>query len=97
MKNAEEVHHLFPIVEIWEGDLTAFVPSNLISMTDGQIYLSSTLFGEGQKPLWIWVIGVPCRLKGPMARDQKPLWAAASGIFTISRIAAHFKLKQGIR
>jgi F-type H+-transporting ATPase subunit alpha len=40
----------FPIVEILEGDLTAFVPSNLISMTDGQIYLSSTLFGEGQKP-----------------------------------------------
>jgi F-type H+-transporting ATPase subunit alpha len=40
----------FPIVEILEGDLTAFVPSNLISMTDGQIYLSSSLFGEGQKP-----------------------------------------------
>lgn len=40
----------FPIVEILEGDLTAFVPSNLISMTDGQIYLNSTLFAEGQKP-----------------------------------------------
>jgi len=40
----------FPIVEILEGDLTSFVPSNLISMTDGQIYLSSQLFGEGQKP-----------------------------------------------
>jgi F-type H+-transporting ATPase subunit alpha len=40
----------FPIVEILEGDLTAFVPSNLISMTDGQIYISSSLFGEGQKP-----------------------------------------------
>ena len=40
----------FPIVEILEGDLTAFVPSNLVSMTDGQIYLSSTLFAEGQKP-----------------------------------------------
>lgn len=40
----------FPIVEILEGDLTAFVPSNLVSMTDGQILLSSTLFGEGQKP-----------------------------------------------
>ena len=40
----------FPIVEILEGDLTAFVPSNLVSMTDGQIYLSSTLFSEGQKP-----------------------------------------------
>jgi len=40
----------FPIVEILEGDLTAFVPSNLVSMTDGQILLSSALFGEGQKP-----------------------------------------------
>jgi F-type H+-transporting ATPase subunit alpha len=40
----------FPVVEILEGDLTAFVPSNLVSMTDGQIYLSSQLFGEGQKP-----------------------------------------------
>lgn len=40
----------FPIVEILEGDLTGFVPSNLISMTDGQIYLSTQLFGEGHKP-----------------------------------------------
>lgn len=40
----------FPVVEILEGDLTAFVPSNLVSMTDGQILLSSQLFGEGQKP-----------------------------------------------
>jgi F-type H+-transporting ATPase subunit alpha len=40
----------FPIVEILEGDLTAFVPSNLVSMTDGQILLSASLFGEGQKP-----------------------------------------------
>jgi F-type H+-transporting ATPase subunit alpha len=40
----------FPIVEILEGDLTSFIPTNLISMTDGQIYISSQLFGEGQKP-----------------------------------------------
>ncbi len=39
-----------PIVEILEGDLTAFVPSNLVSMTDGQIYLDGQLFGEGQRP-----------------------------------------------
>lgn len=39
-----------PIVEILEGDLTAFVPSNLVSMTDGQIMLDNALFGEGQKP-----------------------------------------------
>ena len=39
-----------PIVEILEGDLTAFVPTNLISMTDGQIFLDAALFGEGQRP-----------------------------------------------
>ncbi|MEI8175910.1 MAG: F0F1 ATP synthase subunit alpha [Candidatus Omnitrophota bacterium] len=39
-----------PIVELLEGDLTAYVSSNLVSMTDGQIYLSSSLFGEGFKP-----------------------------------------------
>lgn len=51
----DEVHGkgsmtFLPIVEILEGDLTAFVPSNLVSMTDGQIMLDAALFGEGQKP-----------------------------------------------
>ena len=40
----------FPIVEILEGDLTGYISSNLVSMTDGQIYLSTPLFGEGHKP-----------------------------------------------
>ena len=39
-----------PIVEILEGDLTAFIPTNLVSMTDGQIFLDAALFGQGQKP-----------------------------------------------
>jgi F-type H+-transporting ATPase subunit alpha len=40
----------FPIVQTLEGDVTGYIPSNLISMTDGQIYLSSALFSEGFKP-----------------------------------------------
>lgn len=40
----------FPIVETLEGDLTGYVQSNLVSMTDGQIMVSASLFGEGQKP-----------------------------------------------
>ncbi len=40
----------FPIVEILEGDLTGYISSNLVSMTDGQIYMSTPLFGEGHKP-----------------------------------------------
>jgi F-type H+/Na+-transporting ATPase subunit alpha len=40
----------FPIIETLEGDLTAYVPTNLVSMTDGQLYVNSSLFGEGFKP-----------------------------------------------
>jgi F-type H+-transporting ATPase subunit alpha len=39
-----------PIVETLEGDLTGYVQSNLVSMTDGQIMVNASLFGEGQRP-----------------------------------------------
>ncbi len=39
-----------PICETQQGDVTGFICSNLISMTDGQLYLSSELFYEGMKP-----------------------------------------------
>jgi F-type H+-transporting ATPase subunit alpha len=39
-----------PICDILQGDVTGFVPSNLVSMTDGQIYLNTTLFNKGIKP-----------------------------------------------
>ena len=39
-----------PICETQQGDVTGYVSSNLISMTDGQVYLSSELFYEGVKP-----------------------------------------------
>jgi F-type H+/Na+-transporting ATPase subunit alpha len=39
-----------PIVETQQGDVAGYIPSNIISMTDGQIYMSSNLFGEGFKP-----------------------------------------------
>lgn len=40
----------FPIVEILQGDVTGYISSNLISMTDGQIYFNSALFYKGVKP-----------------------------------------------
>jgi len=40
----------FPIVEILQGDVTGYVPTNLISMTDGQLYFSTSLFYKGFKP-----------------------------------------------
>ena len=40
----------FPIVETLQGDITGYIQTNTISMTDGQIYISSALFHEGFKP-----------------------------------------------
>jgi len=40
----------FPMAETLQGDITGYVPSNLVSMTDGQIYLNTNLFQEGFKP-----------------------------------------------
>lgn len=39
-----------PIVETLQGDITGYIQTNLISMTDGQIYISTPLFREGFKP-----------------------------------------------
>jgi F-type H+-transporting ATPase subunit alpha len=39
-----------PIVETQEGDFSAYIPTNVVSITDGQIYLEPRLFNEGQRP-----------------------------------------------
>jgi F-type H+-transporting ATPase subunit alpha len=39
-----------PIVETVQGDVTGYIPTNIISMTDGQLYVSTPLFSEGFKP-----------------------------------------------
>ncbi len=39
-----------PIVETQAGDVSAYIPTNVISITDGQIYLESGLFFAGQRP-----------------------------------------------
>ena len=39
-----------PIVETQAGDVSAYIPTNIISITDGQIFLESDLFFSGQRP-----------------------------------------------
>jgi F-type H+-transporting ATPase subunit alpha len=39
-----------PIIETQAGDVSAFIPTNVISITDGQIYLEAELFFSGQRP-----------------------------------------------
>jgi len=40
----------FPIIETQAENISAYIPTNLVSITDGQIYLSPKLFGEGVLP-----------------------------------------------
>jgi len=40
----------FPIIETKANDITAYIPTNVISITDGQIYLESDLFNQGLRP-----------------------------------------------
>ena len=39
-----------PIIETQAGDVSAYIPTNVISITDGQIYLDTELFNKGQRP-----------------------------------------------
>ena len=51
-----------PIVETQAGDVSAYIPTNVISITDGQIFLESALFNAGNRP----AVNVgPCRRRSP--------------------------------
>ena len=39
-----------PVIETQEGDVSAYIPTNVISITDGQIYLETNLFNAGVRP-----------------------------------------------
>ena len=60
-----------PIAETQSGDITGYIPSNLISMTDGQIYFNSGLFQEGFKPaidLELSVSRIGSKVQAPAVR-----------------------------
>jgi F-type H+-transporting ATPase subunit alpha len=64
-----------PVVETQGGNLTAYIPTNLISITDGQIYLEPKLFYEGQKP----AVNVGLSVSRVGSQTQAPAMKAAVG------------------
>ena len=66
-----------PIVETQSGDVSAYIPTNIISITDGQIFLESHLFFEGQRPAVNIGLSVS-RVGG--AAQTKALKRAAAGL-----------------
>ena len=93
-----------PIVETQEGDITGLVQSNLVSMTDGQIYLNASLFNEGFRPaidlgLSVSRIGskVQCEAIKEVSRSLKREYAQykeLAGLTTIrTKLSADIELK----
>lgn len=70
-----------PIIETQAGDVTAYIPTNVISITDGQIYLESSLFNAGIRPAIN--VGISVSRVG-----------SAAQIKSMKKIAATLKLDQ---
>src|SRR5690606_4687134 len=64
-----------PVVETQERDLAAYIPTNLISITDGQIVLSPELFRRGQLP----AVDVGLSVSRVGGRAQLPAYRAVAG------------------
>ena len=58
-----------PIVETQAGDVSAYIPTNIISITDGQIFLETDLFNAGQRPALN--IGISVSRVGPRRRPRR--------------------------
>lgn len=64
-----------PVVETQEGDLSAYIPTNVISITDGQIFLESALFHQGTRP----AVNVGLSVSRVGSKAQRPLLAKIAG------------------
>jgi F-type H+-transporting ATPase subunit alpha len=64
-----------PIVETTAGDISAYIPTNIISITDGQIYLETEMFNAGMRP----AINVGLSVSRVGRAAQSPAMRAVSG------------------
>ena len=58
-----------PVVEIIEGDLTGYIPTNLMGMTDGHLYFDTDILNEGRRP----PINIPLSVTRVGKQTQQPL------------------------
>ena len=65
-----------PIIETQAGDISSYIPTNVISITDGQIFLETDLFNEGQRPAIN--VGLSVSRVGGSAQTKLMKQAAAS-------------------
>lgn len=81
-----------PIVETLENDITAFIPTNLISITDGQIYLDPNLFSQGFLP----AINIGLSVSRVGSKAQHPFLRNVTKSLKLI-ISQHYSLKKLIQ
>lgn len=99
-----------PVATTQAGNISAYIPTNLISITDGQLYLDSHLFNEGVRPavdvgLSVSRVGGKAQPKvlRQLASDLRLLYAQLPELETFARFGAEFeketrqRLEQGRR
>lgn len=87
-----------PIASTQAGNVAAYIPTNLISITDGQIYLNGRLFNEGQRPsvdVGLSVSRVGGKAQPPILRqvasDLKLLYSQISELESFTRFGAELE------
>ncbi|MBX9790087.1 MAG: F0F1 ATP synthase subunit alpha [Pirellulales bacterium] len=87
-----------PIASTQAGNISSYIPTNLISITDGQIYLDTRLFNEGQRPavdvgLSVSRVGGKAqpRLLRTLAGDLRLLYAQLHELETFARFGAELE------
>ena len=87
-----------PIASTQAGNISSYIPTNLISITDGQIYLETRLFNEGQRPavdvgLSVSRVGGKAqpRLLRRLASDLRLLYAQLHELETFARFGAELE------
>ena len=87
-----------PIASTQAGNISSYIPTNLISITDGQIYLDTRLFNEGQRPavdvgLSVSRVGGKAqpRLLRTLASDLRLLYAQLHELETFARFGAELE------
>ncbi len=81
-----------PIIETLAGDISAYIPTNVISITDGQIFLDAELFNEGQRP----AINVGLSVSRVGGAAQRPVMKKVSSSLR-TRLAQYRELAEFIQ
>ena len=83
---------MIPMAQTLDGDISGYIPTNLISITDGQIYTSRDIFNEGRRPAI--EIGISVSRLGSQVQT-KSMIRATSGLKNSNHLTLTFQLRTG--